>query len=93
MKAVLLFCPTLLRVLSDNCVDGQKVVIYREFSVDVFLHCYQLAHQEVFGGLEITSMIDFLLLRLRGAVQESWCEGVSCLRRCVVAGRVEFADL
>ena len=33
------------------------------------------------------------MLRLRGAVQEPWCEGVPCLRRCIVAGRVAFADL
>ena len=72
--------PTLLRVLSDNRVDVREFVVYREFSVDVFLHCYQLAHQEVFGGLETTAMIDFLMLRLRGAVQEPWCEGVPCLR-------------
>ena len=87
------FSPTLLRVLSDNRVDGREFVVYREFSVEVFLHCYQLAHQEVFGGLETTAMIDFLMLRIRGAVQEPWCEGVPCLRRCIVAGRVAFADL
>ena len=85
--------PILLRVLSDNRVDGRECLVYREFSVDVFLHCCQLAHQEDFDGLETTTMIDYLMLRLRGAVQESWCEGVPCLRWCIVAGRVEFSDL
>ena len=84
--------PTLLRVLSDNRVDGREFIFYREFSVDVFLHCYRLAHQKVFGGLETTSMIDYLMLQMRGAVQDSWCEDVPCLWRCVVAGRVDFAD-
>ena len=84
---------TLLWDLSDNRVDGRKFIVYREFNVDVFLHCYQHAHQDVFGGLETTSMIDYLTLRLRGAVQLSWCVGVPCFRRGVVVGRVEFADL
>ena len=85
--------PTLLRVFSDNRVDGREFLVYREFGVDVFLHCYRLAHQEVFGGLETTTMIDYLLLRLRGALQEPWCESVPSLRRCIVAGRADFADL
>ena len=85
--------PTLLRVLSDNRVDGREFLMYREFSVDVFLYCYRLAHQEVFGVLETTTMIDFLVLRLRGAIQEPWCESTPCLRRCIVAGHVDFADL
>ena len=61
--------------------------------MDLFLHCYQLAHQEVSGVLETTTLSDYLMLRLRGAVQESWCEDVPCLSRCVVAGRVEFVEL
>ena len=85
--------PTLLRILSDNRVDGREFLMYREFSVDVFLYCYRLAHQEVFGVLETTTMIDFLVLRLRGAIQEPWCESAPCLRRCIVAGHVDFADL
>ena len=38
-------------------------------------------------------MIDFLLLRLRGALQEPWMDGVPTLRRCVLAGHVTFAGL
>ena len=37
-------------------------------------------------------MVDFLVLRLRGALQEPWMEDVTVVRRCVVAGRVPFAD-
>ena len=49
--------------------------------------------QEVFGGLEVTTMIDFLVLRLRGALQESWFDDLPILRRSVTAGRVLFSDL
>ena len=55
--------PTLLRVLSDYRVDSRSFIVFREFSVDVFLHCFCLAYQQVFGGLEVTTMIDFLVLR------------------------------
>ena len=59
-----------------------------------FLQCFREAHQEVFGMLEVMSMIDFLILRLRGALHEFWMEDVSVVvRRCVVAGRVSFFDL
>ena len=38
-------------------------------------------------------MVDYLMLRLRGAQQEPWLEDVCNLRRCVVAGRVKFSEL
>ena len=84
---------SLLRVLSDNRVDGRQFVLGQEFSEEALLQCFREAHQEVFGMLEVTSMVDFLVLRLRGALQESWMEDVTVVRRCVVAGRVPFADL
>ena len=62
--------PFLLRVVSDERSDGRRFILAREFSSEVFLHCYRVAHQEIFGMLEVTTMIDFLMLRLRGALQE-----------------------
>ena len=84
--------PTLLRVLSDSRVDSRSFVVFRDFNEDVFLHCFRLSYQ-VFGGLEVTTMIDFLVLRLRGALQESWFDDLPVLRRSVIAGRVVFPDL
>ena len=80
--------PSVLRVLSDERSDGQQFVYAREFSSDVFLHCYRVAHQEIFGLFEVTIMVDFLVMRLRGALQEPWMEDLHELRRCVVAGKV-----
>ena len=57
------------------------------------LHCYRVDHQELFGMLEVTTMVDFLMLRLRGALQEPWIEETADLRRCVVAGKVSFLEL
>ena len=59
----------------------------------MFLQCYQETHQAFFGGVEVTRMVDFLMLRLRGVLQESWMEDVHILRRFVVAGHVTFHDL
>ena len=84
---------SLLRVLNDNRVDGRQFIVSQEFSEETFLQCFREAHQEVFGMLEVTAMVDFLVLRLRGALQEPWMEDVTVVRRCVVAGRVPFADL
>ena len=85
--------PSILRVLSDERSDRHRFVYAREFSADVLLHCYRLAHQEIFGLLEVTTMVDFLMLRLRGALQEPWIEDLPELRRCVIAGKVSFDGL
>ena len=85
--------PTLVRVLNDNRVSGRQFIVCRACTEKLFLQCYQEAHQAIFGGLEVTSMVDFLMLRLRGPLQESWMEDVPVLRRCVAAGHVMFCDL
>ena len=84
---------SLLRVLNDNRIDGRQFLYCREFTDDGFLRGYRQAEQEIFGKLDVTSMIDFLVLRLRGALQESWMEKTPTLRRCVLAGHVIFAHL
>ena len=83
--------PTLLRVLSDNRDDGRQFAFCREVSSDVRLRCFRQSHQEVFNAFETTAMVDFLLLRLKGALQEPWLEDVTALRRAIVVGSVEFA--
>ena len=85
--------PSLLRVLSDSRKDGHQFILSRNFTEEVFLSCYRQAHQEVLGMMEVTAMIDYLMLRLRGALREPWLEDAAVLRRCVVAGRVSFKDL
>ena len=85
--------PSLLRVLSDAREDGRQFVLSRNFTEEIFLCCYRQAHQEVLGMMEVTAMVDYLILRLRGALQEPWLEDTRVLRRCVVAGRIVFCDL
>ena len=84
---------SVLRVLSDERSDGHRFVYAREYSTEVFLHCYRAAHQEIFGLLELSTMVEFLMLRLRGALQESWMEDVPELCRCVITGKMSFEKL
>ena len=82
-----------MRVLNDIRVDGRQFIVCWDFSEKMFLQCNQETHQAVFGALEVTSKVDFLMLRLRGALQDPWMEDVPLLRCCVVAGQVVFRDL
>ena len=84
---------SLLRVLGDNRIDGRQFLVSKEFTVDLFLQCSREAHQHIFGMLEVTTMVDFLMLRMRGALQEPWMGDMLQLRQCVVAGKVSFAEL
>ena len=38
-------------------------------------------------------MVDLLVRRPRGALQESWVKSATAVRRCVTVGRVSFNDL
>ena len=74
--------PTLVRVLNDNRVDGCQFIVCRTFPEKIILQRFQEAHEAVFGGLEVTSMVDCPILRrcvvaghvtfhdLRGVVSE-----------------------
>ena len=81
-----------------NCLnavrdDGMTFVPYRAFTHSVFLKCIQQAHQDVFGMLDIVTIIDYLMARLRTASYEEWIDGHVTLKRCVRAGQVSFEDL
>ena len=39
--------PSLLRVLSDNRVDGRHFVVYKVFTMNLFLQCYREAQQHI----------------------------------------------
>ena len=43
--------------------------------------------------LVTTAMVDFLLLRLRGALHEVWLEDIPDLQRAIIAGSMEFSEM
>ena len=50
-----------------NCLnavreDGMVFVPYRAFTCSVFLKCVQQAHQDVFGMLDIITVIDYTII-------------------------------
>ena len=85
--------PSLLRVLSDNSVDGKRFVVCQLFTSEVLLQCIRQSHQDVFGMIEITTIVEYTLHRLKSALYEEWTEGKVTLRKCVRQGFVKFCDL
>ena len=64
--------PSLLRVLSDSRVDGKRFVVCQSFSSEVLLQCVRQSHQDVFGMVEITTLVEYTLHRLKSALYEKW---------------------
>ena len=85
--------PVLLRVIEDNRTDGKRLVMHQQFSEEVFLQCVRQAHQDVFGMVEVTSLVDYVILRLKSAVYEDWTDGKVLLRKAIRQGFVAFQDL
>ena len=84
--------PSLLRVLDDNRTDGRRFVAFQEFTEEVFLQCVQQAHEDIFGMVEVTTIVGYVVQRLKNAVYEEWTENRIVLRRCLRKGSVDFQD-
>ena len=85
--------PSLLRVLSDSRVDCKRFVVCQSFNREILLQCVRQAHQDVFGIVEITTLVDYTLHRLKSALYEERMEGKVVLRKCVRQGYADFCDL
>ena len=85
--------PSLLRVLSDSRVDGKRFVVCQSFNSGFLLQCVRQAHQDVFGMVEITTLVDYTLHRLKSALYGAWTENKVVLRKCGRQGYVDFCDL
>ena len=85
--------PSLMRVLGDRRDDSRRFVVYQRFTEEVFLECFQRAHQDVFGMVEIVTLVEFIVQRMKSAVYEDWTEGKPLLRKCIRNGCVNFWEL
>ena len=74
---------TLVLVLGDIRSDGRDFVTHERFTIEVFLECFRRAHQSFFGMLEIVTVVEYIVLRMRSALHEAWTEGKTVLRRCI----------
>ena len=84
------FSPSLLRVVSDNRSDSRQFVVICEFGEETFLQCVRRAHESIFG---MTTIVEYVVQRLRSALYEVWTEGKPLLRKCIRQGSVRFADM
>ena len=82
----------MIRVLGNIREDGRRFVIYQAFSEEVFLQCFRQAHQDVFGLVEVVTIVDYVVQRLKSALYEEWTEDKPVLRKCVRQGSVNFGD-
>ena len=84
--------PSLLKVFGDNRTDGRRFVVHQGFTEELFLQCLRQAHQDIFGMVEVTSIVEYVVHRLRNAVYEEWTEDKIVLCRCPRKGTVDFCD-
>ena len=84
--------PSLVRVLGNIREDGRRIVIYQAFNEEVFSQCFRQAHQDVFGLVEVVTIVDYVVQRLKSALYEEWTEDRPVLRKCVRQGSVKFCD-
>ena len=54
---------SLIRVLDDKRSDGRRFMMWQSFSEEVFLQCFQQSHQDVFGMLEVTTALEYVIHR------------------------------
>ena len=84
--------PSLLKVFGDNRTDGRRFVVHQGFTEELFLQCLRPAHQDIFGMVEVTTIVEYVVHRLRNAVYEEWTEDKIVLCRCLRKGTVDFCD-
>ena len=62
--------PSFIRVLDDQRADVRRFMMWQLFSEEVFLQCFRQSHQDVFGMLEVTTALEYVIHRLKGSLYE-----------------------
>ena len=91
--SILVASPSLVRVLDDKRSDGRSFMMWQSFSEEVFLQCFLQSHQDVFGMLEVTTALEYVIHCLKGSLYEDWTEDRPLLRTCIRKGSVAFSEL
>ena len=85
--------PSLIRMLDANRTDDRRFRSWQSFDEEVFLHCFRQSHQDIFGMIEVTTALEYVIHRLKGALYEDWTEDRPLLRSCIREGSVAFCNL
>ena len=64
-----------------------------EFYRESFQQHLRQAHQDGFGMLEISTIVEFVILRMKSALYQDWTEGRTILIQGIRHGYVKFRDL
>ena len=63
--------PSLIRVLKDNRTDGRRFMVLQSFNEKVFLQCFRQPHRDVFGMLEATTALEYVIHWLKGSFMKT----------------------
>ena len=85
--------PSLLRVMEDSRTDGRRFIVFEQFGPEGFLQCICQAHQDVFGMVEVSTLMEYTYHRMKSALYEEWTENRPIPRKCVRQGFVDFCYL
>ena len=85
--------PSLIRVLDANRTDDRPFLSWQSFDEEVFLQCFRQSHQDIFGMVEVTTALEYVIHRLKGALYEDWTEDKPLLRACIRESSVAFCNL
>ena len=85
--------PSCTSLITIGVMVGYMSSAERKYTPYVFLRCFRQTHQEVFGIPETMTMMDFLMLLLKGALHKPWMVDVVHLRSAVAAGSLVFSVL
>ena len=89
------FSSTLFNVVTEWCVEQcrPKPVFISEYTPKVFKEHVQEAGKNGSSALDCFALLDYLLLRLQRAVNQSWMLGLATLRRCIQQRDIPFTSL
>ena len=64
----------LLCVLSESRRDSRQFIVTHLFDNSAILQCFRQAHQDVFGMVELVTLVEYIVRRMRSALHEEWTE-------------------
>ena len=84
---------SLVRLLGDKRDDLRRFIVHQHFTEEIFLESFRRAHQDVFGMVEVTTLVEFIYHRMKSAVYKDWTDSTPFLRKCILEGFVCFGEL
>ena len=68
--------PLLLRRVSESRSDNRQFVVHQKFN-------FREPHQDFFGLLEVVTLVEYIILRMKSALPEDWTEDKVVVHCCI----------